>query len=203
MQTAPIAQVDRARYVSSGPYRIEVMNVPQYLHHEEFRIQFAKCNGFLESGETKDASGYVHCATCFRCPKLAWTRMSGHRRLWFIMIRTGSSAHCMVLVQAAMSPASASLAVMRSVLPPRLLRRQCSCACRQHRGWFVDFDSPQNAQRCMDAYNAWKGWGPKGLAFNVIGPVSIKRTVPGMRSCQTFQIIQLCTAFCAVKLAAI
>lgn len=39
----------------------------------------------------------------------------------------------------------------------------------------IDFDSEENAMNCARNYNSWKGWGPKGLAFNRVGHVATEK----------------------------
>jgi hypothetical protein len=39
--------------------------------------------------------------------------------------------------------------------------------------YFIDFDTQENAEKCVVAFNGWKGWGPKGLSFKRAGFVSL------------------------------
>jgi hypothetical protein len=168
MQTVMRAD-GRAGFPLGTAYRLEVVNVPQYLHHDEVRSQFVKCGGFLDSGASKDAAG---CALMAYCAQKAWQARAAHQR---------SNVHWLTrnLTQ--------SQQLWWSGVSNVTLQQTCrSCGlsvrrvCSHYHGWFVDFDSPQNAQRCIDTYTAWKGWGPKGLAFNVVGPISNKRGAIGM-----------------------
>lgn len=54
-----------------------------------------------------------------------------------------------------------------------------NCCQRRARTGIVEFGSTQQADTCMRKFSAWKGWGPKGLAFEHAGPADLKRPPPG------------------------
>ena len=52
---------------SKQVFRLQVLNVPSYLQPDEFKSQFANCEGLVSASFAKDEAGCVHLAAVVGC----------------------------------------------------------------------------------------------------------------------------------------